>query len=193
MSKMVNASDVGAFINKKLAIIKNQADTSAIRGLLVQLRRGVGRQPGDMPVLWGIFLQDLPEHMMGENEPSKAEWAIYTSLTLFALHQQGRELKNEFMHKSEMSLGRAVSLLSRKRDAESSIIRRFNAVATSSDMKELSHHMRGMVQLLRSEGIGLDYVRLATDLYLYQFASNVSSVRLHLGQDLYRYEKEEEQ
>ena len=53
--------------------------------------------------------------------------------------------------------------------------------------------MRGMVQLLRSEGIGLDYVRLATDLYLYQFASNVSSVRLHLGQDLYRYEKEEEQ
>ncbi len=79
MSKMVNASDVGAFINKKLAIIKNQADTSAIRGLLVQLRRGVGRQPGDMPELWGIFLQDLSEHMMGENEPSKAEWAIYTS------------------------------------------------------------------------------------------------------------------
>ena len=57
------------------------------RAELAELRRGVGRQPGDLPALWGALLADMPEQLQGSNGPSKAEWAVYTALTLFALHQ----------------------------------------------------------------------------------------------------------
>lgn len=56
------------------------------RAELAELRRGVGRQPGDLPALWGALLADMPEQLQGSNGPSKAEWAVYTALTLFALH-----------------------------------------------------------------------------------------------------------
>ena len=58
------------------------------RAELAELRRGVGRQPGDLPALWGALLADMPEQLQGSNGPSKAEWAVYTALTLFALHQR---------------------------------------------------------------------------------------------------------
>ena len=64
------------------------------RAELAELRRGVGRQPGDLPALWGALLADMPEQLQGSNGPSKAEWAVYTALTLFALHQQGAGRKN---------------------------------------------------------------------------------------------------
>lgn len=53
-------------------------------------------------------------------------------------------------------------------------------------MVELTHHMRSIVQLLRSSSIPLDYPALAQDLYCYQTAHTVASVRLRWGQDFYR-------
>ena len=65
------------------------------RARLAELRRGVGHQPGDLPALWGSFLQELPKELWGREtaagecrEPSEAEWAVYLALTLYALHQQ---------------------------------------------------------------------------------------------------------
>ena len=52
------------------------------RAQLAELRRGVGHQPGDLPALWGSFLQELPKELWGREtaagecrEPSEAEWA----------------------------------------------------------------------------------------------------------------------
>jgi CRISPR system Cascade subunit CasB len=50
----------------------------------------------------------------------------------------------------------------------------------------MSQHLRGTVQLLRGEGISLDYARLAGDLYLYQNSNYQTDVRLRWGQDYYR-------
>lgn len=65
------------------------------RARLAELRRGVGHQPGDLPALWGSFLQELPKGLWGREtaagecrKPSEAEWAVYLALTLYALHQQ---------------------------------------------------------------------------------------------------------
>ena len=35
------------------------------RARLAELRRGVGHQPGDLPALWGSFLQELPKELWG--------------------------------------------------------------------------------------------------------------------------------
>ena len=167
------------------------------RAELAELRRGVGRQPGDLPALWGALLADMPEQLQGSNGPSKAEWAVYTALTLFALHQQGEA--GVSMNQPGRTLGGAVRQLAEKTAAgqdwtESSILRRFNALATAEEITEISHHLRGMIQLLsaaKDGGIPLDYPQLAADLYELQcadprYAQTPANVRLRWGQDLYR-------
>lgn len=143
------------------------------RARLAELRRGVGHQPGDLPALWGSFLQELPKELWGREtaagecrEPSEAEWAVYLALTLYALHQQGEE--NVSMNEKGCTLGRAVRLLAQNSAAaaqdwtESSVLRRFNALATADSMPEVSHYLRGMVQLFRGNEpkLKLDYPRL---------------------------------
>ena len=94
------------------------------------------------------------------------------------------------MNQPGRTLGGAVRQLAKKTAAgqdwtESSVLRRFNALATADSMPEVSHHLRGMIQLLRREGIPLDYPQLAEDLYQYQFVDGAPNVRLRWGRDLY--------
>lgn len=186
MSEMVTAKQVADYTGNKLNKLLLQSGDNVLRAALAELRRGVGKRPGDVPQLWGYFLQDMPEEFFGDKEPSKAEWAVYTSLTLFALHQQGKDPKSDTMNKEGYSFGTAVNKLVHNEDERERVARRFYAAATASSMEELSHHMRGIIQLLRGEGIPLDYPMLAADLYRYQFSSLVSNVRLKWGQDFYR-------
>lgn len=186
MREMVTAKQVADYTRNKLNKLLLQSGDNVLRAALAELRRGVGKRPGDVPQLWGYFLQDMPEEFFGDKEPSKAEWAVYTSLTLFALHQQGKDPKSDTMNKEGYSFGTAVNKLVHNEDERERVARRFYAAATASSMEELSHHMRGIIQLLRGEGIPLDYPMLAADLYRYQFSSLVSNVRLKWGQDFYR-------
>lgn len=186
MSGMVTAKQVEDYTRNKLNKLLLQSGDNVLRAALAELRRGVGKKPGDVPQLWGYFLQDMPEEFFGDKEPSKAEWAVYTSLTLFALHQQGKDPKSDTMNKEGYSFGTAVNKLVHNEDERERVARRFYAAATASNMEELSHHMRGIIQLLRGEGVPLDYPMLAADLYRYQFNSLVSNVRLKWGQDFYR-------
>ena len=162
--------NVGHFVEYRLKRIVNSSSDGAVKASLANLRRGIGTTPGDIPELWELFLQDLPEEM----------------LTLFALHQQGKDLQKESMYRQENGLGKAVACLIHGEDDKTRIQRRFNVLATSADIQELAHHLRGMIQLLRSEGIPLDYPELAKDLYLYQNEDYRSQVRLRWGQDFYR-------
>ena len=187
---------------------KNESRTQAIRGYvdgkiqwlwglpenqrraeLAKLRRGIGHAPGELPDLWGGLLQGMPASFYGTNGPSHEEWAVYLALTLYALHQQSND--TVCMSQLGCTLGRAVRRLAEQTVAsgqdwtESSVLRRFNALATADSMPEVSHHLRGMIQLLRREGIPLDYPQLAEDLYQYQFVDGAPNVRLRWGRDLY--------
>ena len=165
------------------------------RAMLAKLRRGIGKQPGELPELLEILLGGMPEEMYGKDgKPSYAEWAIYTALTLFALHQQGKEKDRPMSvagkpedNVAGNSLGAAVGyLVKRDRKREPAIKRRFDAVITANDFTELSYHARGLVQLLRAEDIPLDYPRFAEDLYWYQFDERRNHIRMKWGEDYYR-------
>ena len=166
-------------------------DDGVIRGKLANLRLGVGRKPGEDPRTWGILFSDLPEAMLGYGgNPSKEEWAIHIALTLYAVHQQGREPRQDSMNKKGVSLGNAASQLvaadGGDDDARERIGRRFHQVVLAPDMTAMAYYLRGFIQLLRANGIGLDYARLAKDLYRYQTPDGAASVRLQWGQDFYR-------
>ncbi len=185
MSQGVPNGQIACFTARKLAQIQCQAGESSFRSTLAHLRQGIGRVPGDMPQLWGFFLSEMPEKWMGNSEPSKAEWAIYLALTLFALHQQGQDPNTAWMSQPGASLGKAVARLIESPEDEKRISRRFFALATASSMEELAQHIRSLVQLLRSKSIPLDYPALAENLYWYQHTNSQAQVRLRWGQDFY--------
>lgn len=210
-----SAEKIGKFTGKKIySIIRKTQDGD--KGILANLRRGVGKSPGDIPLIWGYFLEGMEEAGISchsrRAEPSYEEWAIFLALTLYAVHQQG---KTEVMHagwigevqqedKQELSrpkqiqdLGKALAalaILNAKTNTADDILedtnvkkiqKRLQIISSSENIKEVSHHIRCTVQLLRGENIKLDYVSLAKDLYLYQIPSCRAGVRLCWGRNFY--------
>ena len=187
---MEKEKQIRNYVKKQMEMLAGDAgtlDLGSSKAQWAQLRRGVGKRPGELPELWGIFLRNMPEELMGkEGRPSYAEWAIYTALTLFALHQQGH---SEPMHAEgeENRLGRAVKKLAHGEEEEENVRRKFSIAARSDDMEELSYHLKTLVRMLGSNDIKLDYEDLAKDLYRFQFENDTDQVRLKWGQDFYRF------
>lgn len=179
------------YVSKKTGYLTECKDNSDGKATLAHLRRGIGKTPGEIPELWGIFLNELPERLTSNNGiPTSAEWAVYISMTLFAMHQQG---KSDSVHSEGISFGKAVAgLMDENSDGERvRIMRRFAPIITAKDMPEFSHHMRCMVQLLRTkDNIRLDYAKLAEDIYDFQYEESRKKVQLRWGQDFYYTEKE---
>ena len=173
------------YMTRRIAAFSRSLGSGIGRGELANLRRGVGRIPGDMPELWGDIFQELPEALLSKTgSPTKAEWAVYTALTLYALHQQSRDIS---MHVERMNIGASVGMLIKDENDRERISRRFNAFASAADMQEAAYHLRGLVQMLRTSDIPTDYVVLACDLYDYQWdEESRARVRLRWGQDFYR-------
>ena len=189
MNHSVTVKQVEVFTRRKLNSLISQAKVNT--GTLAELRRGIGKTPGELPQLWGYFLESMPEEFYGDQEASRAEWAVYTALTLFALHQQGKDPVVKSMQKEGQSLGKALACLIHTENVRERIFRRFRTIATAGSIEELSHYLRSAVQLLKGEDVGLDYSKLAGDIYCFQFSELVSGVRLRWGQDFYRSTAEE--
>ncbi len=182
--------DVQAYTAKAIHRILNMANPAAQKAALANLRRGIGHEPGEIPQLWGEFLLDLPEEMFGRKGlASREEWAVYTALTLFALHQQGHVPNSDPMHIEGQTFGAAVARLATDEDEKERVLRHLNATATANSIAALAHYLRGLIQLLRAQHIPLDYGRLAGDIYSYQFPERINQVRLKWGQDFYGYYK----
>lgn len=157
---------------------------------LAKLRRGVGKKIGDMPSLLEFILPDENMSTYPEQE-EQIETAIYTSLTLYALHQQGVDacvstgLDGEETLSNKNSLGHAVRNLASKVDNEDTVLRRFDKVLTANSPEELAVHVRGLIGLMKQHNISLDYAAFAIDLYRFQQTIWHRRVVLEWGKDYY--------
>ncbi|OLT21196.1 type I-E CRISPR-associated protein Cse2/CasB [Pseudonocardia sp. CNS-139] len=148
------------------------------------MRRAVGKEPGAiMDALEYTFTPGLLHgHPEDDPGPSPAERAAHVAVTLFALHQQSR---GERMHHRGRGLGTALRRLHSGRDATPDpIVRRFRMLGTADSFGELTHHLRGVVQLLRTQSAPLDYGLLAEQLLDWQ--KDPSRVRMTWGRQFYR-------
>ncbi|AKK06787.1 CRISPR type I-E/ECOLI-associated protein CasB/Cse2 [Corynebacterium mustelae] len=176
------------------------AGTPNAKANIAAFRRQANRHLGESPETWAVFSESLPADLVGKGEnPSPAEKAIFTALTLYAVHQQS---KTEPMHvpsqppesgtfTAENGLGTAVRKMATITDTElfdSSLYRRFVSIVQSQTFEATVHHLRSMIQLLRTESIPLDYGLLAKDLYRFQFPDSKKSVQLSWARQLYRTE-----
>ena len=189
---------VSEFVAGKIGYMLKSQDESHVRASLAHLRRGIGREPGSMAETWELTLDGLPEECLSKTgAPTREEWAVYISLTLFALHQQGKDPSTEPMSVQGKPFGNAVRKLALN-DGEADALfkgpvkRRFDTIVTSNSLEELTHHMRGMIQLLKSKKIPLDYPQLAEDIYDFQSEYKRDGVKLRWGQDYVINRKDEE-
>lgn len=189
--KMTRSELVTNYVSSQINRLVSSMNTSGGKAQLANLRRGIGKTPGELPELWGSFLNGIPEELLSRNGiPTRAEWAVYLALTLFAMHQQGN---GESVHAEGMGLGKAAALLMNESTDEERerVLHRFGPAVTAKDMPEIAHHLRNMIQLMKAKGIRLDYVRLSKDLYDFQSEDNRKRVQLRWGQDFYYNEKGE--
>lgn len=169
---------------KQLYHINNESGT---RVAFAKMRRGLGKSPSANPEIWDITFTGMPEVLMGKGpEPSYGEWAVHLVLTLFSVHQQGKNIQTEQVFEKGAYLGKAMRKLIRSEEDETRIKRRFDQLITSDSLGELSNHLRSVIQLFKAEGIGLDYVALGRDLYSYQIPNLRDGVRLKWGRDFYK-------
>jgi len=174
--------------NARRLLSRLQIDNPESKANLARLRRAAGKPPEETPDVWSFTLDELPEELSGYYKDgryfaSDAEWAIHNALTLYSIHAQGASGSPQ---KDGVSFGKAVGKLSKAKDGEDAIKKRFSKVITSSDKTEITNHLRSIVQLMRNEdAIGLDYALLAKDLYLVAEPEYRDSVFFNWGEDFY--------
>ena len=172
-------------VAKRIGQIYNSPDSSKI---LAELRRGVGKDMSECYSTWAYVLTGMPQEFLSrtyDETASESELAVYTALTLYALHQQS---ESNSVNISDVSFGDAVGRLAKTSVNSDGVRRRFDSILTSDNLLELSHHARGLIQLMKSAGrsIGFDYAMFATDLYNYQWPENRRKVLFRWGEGYYR-------
>lgn len=186
--------EIRRHVMRQIHRFEETKNASLLRAQLAYLRRGIGKNPGAIPEIWEMTLGNIPDSWMSrDGKPTREENAIHTALTYYALHQQSKDIKEKSMHEDGVGLGKALARMIKSEEDFSRIKRRFDMVATANSFEELAYHMRGAIQLLKFENIGMDYGLLAQDIYRYQFPTMRDGVRLKWGEDFYQFKINEEQ
>jgi CRISPR system Cascade subunit CasB len=163
--------------------LESKSSTGVGKAALANLRRGIGKQPGELPELWGVLFENIPEELTATRGMTDAEWAIYTALTLFALHKQGSDGS---VNVENISVGAAAAHLVKEEDDKERILKRLNIIATAVSKVDMAYHLRGLISLLKNDGIALDYAKLAKDLYVFCNPEWANDVKLNWGRDFYK-------
>lgn len=168
------AKQASVFVKRKINGLIGSKNESAVRAALAGLRHGIGKDPGSLPSLWDVTLSDLPEALQGFGEkPTYGENAVHTALTLYALHQQGKDMDKQCMNKEGEFLGIAVrKLIEHDLVSEDAVMRRFHTAVMSDSYEGFSWQLRGLIQILRAKDIPLDYPALTEDLYWFSFLTS---------------------
>lgn len=179
---------VGSIVEKKIWRLQNGylANRSAEVAALARLRRGLGKPAGSvLDILEFTHADELAGR--GDN-PTVAETSAHLCLTLYAFHQQSQ---GKPMHQAGYALGRSIRALIPTERGENytdhAVARRFAMLGTADSLDEMVYHLRGMVQLLRTAGVPLDYKQLAADLFGWKHQRD--TVRLRWGRDFHRTPK----
>lgn len=157
-------------------------------GKAARLRRGAGRDAAAIPDLWGLL--DLgtlfeEENALSEQERDHAEKAVYAAVTLWSLHQQSQ---GQPMHAANGSdLGAAARGLMPPGEIDDTVRKRLVRAGSAGSFEQLTAKLRELVQLLRREKASLDYARLASQLYTWQWPGGASEVRRAWGRGFNSY------
>ncbi len=185
-----NSATVRSVTNRIVYMLDQSLETSSGKATLANLRNSIGKPLSQSVDIWPLMFENLPEEFLSQGQAeTKKEKAILSTLQLYALYRQGkkasaRECAQETGYKN---IGHSLGAL-RRGENSVAMDRRFNALVTATTYNELIHHLRQMIQLLKSKTSGeeaIDFGRLAQDLYGFLIGRD-ESMRLIWARAYYR-------
>ncbi|MFE5940533.1 type I-E CRISPR-associated protein Cse2/CasB [Streptomyces sp. NPDC056470] len=176
------------------------ADEAKAVAALARLRRGAGRNAGQLPDLWDLVdtspLHEQPRdaRALSEGDLSQAEDAVHVALTLWALHQQARGTGMHQLHQRERprGLGAAVHRLMSAGEVDEPLRKRLVRAGTAPEVTTLAQRLRDIVVLLRRAEVRLDYALLAGQLYQWQRPGGADTVRTEWGRSFHAWREGDE-
>ncbi len=182
---------------RSVIMLRQKKDSAAVAAR-AHLRSAAGREVGDVPAIWVYTLDGGSEKELGQ-KPTRGERAVHTALTLWALHQGSNDAPMNSTWKHERTIGASVRRLAysdmggRERAEEHPIYKRLCAMIAAPTFESLTVHARGLVSMLGSAEIPMDYGRFAADLYNWQKPERRAGVLRQWGRDFARTPADEEQ
>jgi CRISPR system Cascade subunit CasB len=140
--------------------------------------------------MWNVMGSVLNDSESTEEQRRIKDWefqrvadAVHYALALCATHQQSRSVP---AHVTGQSLGAAARRLGQRMNSADGAATRFRAAATADTLEELVGHLRGLVPLLRSKDVRLDYVNLARAMAAWPDPFRRARFVKRWGMDFYR-------
>ncbi|MDC4232364.1 type I-E CRISPR-associated protein Cse2/CasB [Actinomyces sp. B33] len=155
------------------------------------LRSAVGKEVGSVPAIWSLTLESGSEKLLG-NEPTRGEKAVHLALTLWALHQGSHDTPMHFTSPRGATIGSSVRRLAVAGAPDGQgpethpVYRRLCAMIAAQTFTALAIQARGLIHLLSSADIHVDYGRLASDFYQWQDPRLRSRIIRQWGRDFAR-------
>ncbi|MFD8822763.1 type I-E CRISPR-associated protein Cse2/CasB [Streptomyces sp. NPDC059605] len=177
------------------------ADNPKDVAALARLRRGAGREAGQLPDLWNLVdTTPLHEphkgpHALSEKQLAHAEDALHIALTLWALHQQSRGEAGMHQPSSRgkpRGMGAAVRRMMTPGEIDEPLRKRLVRAGTAPDLTSLAQRLRDIVLLLRREQFPLDYALLAGQLYHWQQPGGPDAVRGEWGRSFHAWREDDQ-
>lgn len=176
--------------------LDNTRENPSTKAIFANIRNSINKDSSvNMDALAFVF-QNIPEEFLGFNKNlNDYEKAILTAVQMYALHQQAKiesVLKLDYEEgEKRQNLGDALKTIRDREDDTKAIDRRFNAMITSSNFEELSHHLRQMIKLLKAKSDAkVDYASLADDLYWF-LKNQREGLKIKWSRSYYKLNKKE--
>ena len=160
---------VDAVMRNIIAEIEPIKTLGSGKALLAGIRDSIGKELTNAPQVWPLLFENLPEEYLGDKARITAEEnAIYLSLQIYALMQQGASKSERGEVKSTRNIGESLRIL--RGDESKAMDERFNTMVTAGSFEELSHYLRQMIKILKTNAANpsVNYPKLANDLFWMQ-------------------------
>ncbi len=185
-----DAYAIGRYVDGKVrrlqtAYLGESPLSSAARAELAFLRHSNGEArwvPGGE-----ILFEGLPDLQLSARDEDRMLLSVGVALGLYAWHQQSRKVPMAFTPEDgqHRSFGCSCRLIQPKLDEAAGVKRRLAALEAAPGVREMGHHFRRLVRLMRDASVQVDYFSLARDLYLLQHEATRSNVFMHWSRDYY--------
>lgn len=162
---------VDAVMRKIIAEIEPIKTLGSGKAILAGIRDSIGNELTNAPRVWPLLFANLPEEYLGNKDRITAEEkAIYLSLQIYALMQQGALKSERGEEKSARNIGESLRILRGDESKAKAMDERFNTMVTASSFEELSHYLRQMIKILKANAANpsVNYPKLAKDLFWMQ-------------------------